>query len=352
MTLASSVALVLALLFVDGVDLEAMGPQFTKKFAGVFPTRTAYLRPVFQKLVGQEVPVTWLEWDGDLRRTPTLTEELANRIGRVIADAPGRRKVIAAHSWGGVLSYLALRRLEETGRIGPGGIDLLLTIHTPLAMPGPDSSAKIGADPARYGVKGTVNWYVKEEVRPLRSVRLWKNYFSAEDWLSGSIPAAQENMDTHLDHSASYLSPAMQAEYAKVIAGTRDASAGAVSATTPEVPRGDASQGATDGLAWVYGRWAGRIRQGLLSYPAIVTLRKDGAKLAGEMEYPSVPCRSRLTLVEARGEALVLTERVESGRCAGGSVVVRRSRDAGLLWEHVGATGKVLASGTLVRKEP
>jgi hypothetical protein len=31
---------------------------------------------------------------------------------------------------------------------------------------------------------------------------------------------------------------------------------------------------------------------------------------------------------------------------------VRRSRDAGLLWEHVGATGKVLASGTLVRKEP
>lgn len=343
-------------LTVDGIDRNTIKNE---TIARAFPSRTAYLLPVFQKLTeGEGATVTWFEWDGDPQRTPELVDELAKRISRLITDAQGRRTIVAAHSWGGVLAYLAIRRAAQEGRIAPGSLDLLMTIHTPLAMPGPDSLRAIGADPIAYYVKGMVNAAIGSQLQHLPSVRKWRNYYSTSDWLSGPVPVANDNVDTGRDHSAAYSDPAMQAEFSKAIA--------ALTEIAPTVPRSAESKTAKESRPasppsesanrWYVGIWEGRIRQGaLFSHPTVMTLREttDG-RISGEISYPSVPCQGTLTLERIEGGTLLMKAEIHSGsnRCRGGMIRVRPTPEKQVTLESADATGRVMASGTLIRKRP
>jgi hypothetical protein len=173
-------------LTVDGVSLPAI-VHWTA-------SRTAYLQPVLKTLTADfGAIVTWRAWSGDpVRDTKPTVADLKIQISQLVKDKKGRPLVIATHSWGGVLAYVALKDLESDKQnpLPRGAVDLLITIHTPLGMSAPNPALAVMYLTALGEVKGWVTSLIKRsEPAPLPSVRRWENYFSKEDDLSGEIAA-------------------------------------------------------------------------------------------------------------------------------------------------------------------
>ena len=65
---------------------------------------------------------------------------MAARLGRVDAKLTGKRLLLITHSWGSVLTYIALRR---STRLKPGSVDLWVTLGSPLGARGPARLARV-----------------------------------------------------------------------------------------------------------------------------------------------------------------------------------------------------------------
>lgn len=153
-------------------------------------------------------------WSGDIAQTRPAVEDLKRNLLQAVEVArnDGRPLMVVAHSWGGVLSYLALRELGEGGKLKEGDVDLLLTIHTPLGMRTPDPNLATVALARQQVVYGAVRQFAKGELRPVQA-GAWRNYWSPRDWLSGPIAAAR-NMETYASHDGSHMELGPLAFYA------------------------------------------------------------------------------------------------------------------------------------------
>ncbi len=254
---------------VDGFSPQATAPLVPQRAGSI---RSQYLQPDLQRaLPTSAAVVTWFEWNGDVFYTNQVVKSLEARILTLIAERGERSIAIVTHSWGGVLAYLALRNLEQSRRISPAAIDLLLTIHSPL---GALQARSVKAVP----LKGVVAAYVDSTLVPLVSVKRWENYFSTEDQdaISWPVSIAQENIYTGRDHTTSHTDPAMQAKYAKAILDAASAAGqGAMRAAgvTPQAPA------STDHLREVVGQWRGEVPPAAPNqreFLFLIEIRRDG----------------------------------------------------------------------------
>lgn len=176
---------------VDGISsLRQFSPHLGEatKYLGF----TGYLKESLEKSqniknVGAEIKP--FSWSGVIQDTPQVVDALVATLEHRLKVAKENKRpfAIISHSWGGVLSYLALKKLERERRINPNDVDLLITIHTPLN------------DPL---VK---NMFVKGELQKPVSVTRWVNYFSDSDALSSEMPAMiARNSNTGKSHSGSH----------------------------------------------------------------------------------------------------------------------------------------------------
>jgi hypothetical protein len=162
-------------------------------------------------------------WSGDIRQTVRAVEDLKRSITDAVNVARNDQRTLAviAHSWGGVLSYLALRDLEGSQTLRSGDIAIFITIHTPLANRGSPSPnlATVYGQPA-WAIGDTVKQYVKEELQRPRSVTAWNNYWSStEVYRIGSrITVADANVDIKEQHEGSHTNPTWLDTYGAEIA--------------------------------------------------------------------------------------------------------------------------------------
>ncbi len=199
------------ILTVDGIS---PGAQFTSQEAF-----TEYLKADLRKssLGNTQARIDSFRWTGDTKDTlgsagrPGEVDRLATLIKKLsdIATTEGRTFVILTHSWGGVLSYLALRHLELQERMISGEVDLLITIHTPL-------NVRWRFDWVTSEVIAEVGRYVKDAPQKLASVKRWINYFSHPntDPIASEMPAdVADNIDTGKDHSKAHTDPQQLESY-------------------------------------------------------------------------------------------------------------------------------------------
>lgn len=151
----------------------------------------------------EDMDIKAFGWTGTLSDTSDTVKDLMRNItdAMEVARNDQRPLVIVSHSWGGVLSLLALHELEKKGELKPDEVDLLMTIHSPLNLPIPNPHLPLA------------------KLQRPSSVRAWSNYYSIRDPLSPSpVPQATSNEDTGQDHKGSYTDLTRLETYGAVIA--------------------------------------------------------------------------------------------------------------------------------------
>ena len=213
------------ILAVDGISLAAQ--------SRLFASWVNYLKPELdhsRNIKAMGATVEPFPWSGDTNDTQSALNALKTTyIPAFIARAKreNRKLVIVAHSWGGVLSYLALNELS--GRFNQGDVLQLITLGTPLNAQLQGRGLVAGPWAARY-LPGDLH---KPEI-----ITSWTNYWIRSDNISGSIPVAQNVQLPGGDHSAYYANK----EFLETV-GAEIAAAIISSSSTQTPPIKDATEG-------------------------------------------------------------------------------------------------------------
>lgn len=121
-------------------------------------------------------PITQFGWAGNIYETDTYVTILSALLEkRTKENSRSKAKlVVLAHSWGTVLSYLAISKNKKIV------VDRLVTLGSPLNAQNSD-----------------VNSFTKERIgrklKPLSNVKVWNNYWADCDPISGKISVANNN---------------------------------------------------------------------------------------------------------------------------------------------------------------
>ncbi len=138
---------------VNGLEFLKTVPGELSEFAGIDldfgSNREDYLNPRLSAALGEAFEVRTFDWSGDATETGTIlraTDDPASLRGMLRAaygDAKdsGGTLIVVAHSWGTVLSYLALA-LESSGD-DPIICDLFITLSSPLGAGNAGSTVNI-----------------------------------------------------------------------------------------------------------------------------------------------------------------------------------------------------------------
>lgn len=172
--------------------------------------REAYLTETLSALLDDSFEISSFPWSGDATgQTDDILEDTGERSLRqylreraAYAEAQGKPLVVVGHSWGTVLTYLALSL--EAAEADPLEVDLYITLSTPLGT--------------RYGHGGTypeeavIIEYIEDWFRDLifetDAVRrpragAFYNYWAWGDFISGPlaafVPAETEVVDVRID---------------------------------------------------------------------------------------------------------------------------------------------------------
>ncbi|MCX5789837.1 MAG: hypothetical protein NTX64_15245 [Elusimicrobia bacterium] len=139
----------------------------------------------FARNEGIAVEIVNLAWSRDPEDSDRTADAFAQRL-LALRDSPetrGRALYIAAHSWGSVLIYEALMRLQQKGQI----IDVegLTTLGSPLV-------------PSRLWVRAYKDmcdrkYHLQRSIVKPQGVRRWTNLWAALDPFSNALPAAGKN---------------------------------------------------------------------------------------------------------------------------------------------------------------
>jgi len=140
--------------------------------------------------VDSSVRVESLTWGRDPETdTRSAVDALKNRLTALstTAQESSRPFVVVAHSWGGVLAYIALTELENVTTAGAVRVDQLATLGTPLAVSGSSAVARKIAS-LRSGAGLAI-----PDHRP-SNVCIWTNWWAQRDAFSSSVPVADINI--------------------------------------------------------------------------------------------------------------------------------------------------------------
>jgi hypothetical protein len=171
--------------------------------------REDYLQPALAPLLGSEYDIRTFGWSGDATETGDILAAEGSgslrsflRAAHAEARAKGVKFVVAAHSWGTFLSYMALA-MESAGA-DPIECDLFITLSCPIAA----NHAGSTVDPLDAAVEAYANAWLDDlgfaiggELYP-RAER-FLDYWAWGDCISGPlatrIPAAAGVRDIQVD---------------------------------------------------------------------------------------------------------------------------------------------------------
>jgi len=123
-------------------------------------------------------------WSGNYKATETDIRGVKStiRLAAQLAKLKNRPFVIIAHSWGSVLAYRGIDELYREGELKKEDVDLLVTMGSPL------QSRTGGVETRSRKYDG---WRGVDALK--ESVKVWRNYWISEDWISGSIAGLGKN---------------------------------------------------------------------------------------------------------------------------------------------------------------
>jgi len=133
-----------------------------------------------------DVEIVNFHWSRAALDTGRTVSEFERRLLALRDDAltRGRPLHIVAHSWGGVLIYEALTRLERSGRA--------VDVQTFVSLGSPLVPRKVFVE-AFKGIYD-LRQHLRHRVVKPRGVRVWVNLWAELDPYSSPIPAADENI--------------------------------------------------------------------------------------------------------------------------------------------------------------
>ena len=160
---------------IDGVHISSawnvnIQPDYT---AYLFEAIDSQWSELITEKIGQIMSYSWSRNIYDTEETVTELSQILKPLSKASRDA-GKPFVIIAHSWGTVLSYMALSRDDEII------VDNFITLGSPL-------NAQLPV------VKETVDSYL-DSLEALPNIKQWCNYWADCDPISGAIPIANENI--------------------------------------------------------------------------------------------------------------------------------------------------------------
>lgn len=146
-------------------------------------------------------------WNGNVGESRKAVNSLKAKILEAAAYASEDRSkprplIIAAHSWGCVLTAEALAEIE--GDKIPLRVDKLITLGSPL---GTSNSGRIfGGAKYQLAVHALIvkqNFYT--DLKKLHSVKKWVNYWASRDWVSQELNIEGQNIENiQLDAGPEY----------------------------------------------------------------------------------------------------------------------------------------------------
>ncbi len=196
---------------VDGLSFDAFIPGYVSPPSTTPPYLwVALSSPPISLGNGDGVTLLPYQWSRDASQTAQVVDDLRKVLRQNYAKAKSedKRLVIVAHSWGTVLTFLALA-LESAGN-DPIASDLYVTLGSPIGA----GNVVSAPDFMSTAVSGLVRDYTAGWIAGVLSSGncmtclpkingSWKNYWAITDYLSGPLsPTFAPVIDTQVDPQA------------------------------------------------------------------------------------------------------------------------------------------------------
>jgi hypothetical protein len=195
---------------VDGLSFDAFGPGQKTQPASEPPYLWVVLSSPPLSLGSDGIVLFPYEWSRNGSETSQAVDNLRTVLRQTYerARGEGKRFVVLAHSWGTVLTYLALA-LESVGS-APIVSDLYVTLGSPMGA----KNAPPADDFVSTAVSGLIQNYTEGWVSGVLSSGncpacvpalrgAWRNYWALSDYISGPLNATfSQSSDIQVDAEA------------------------------------------------------------------------------------------------------------------------------------------------------
>jgi hypothetical protein len=162
---------------IDGMDIESTALPWKDAWTQYLNVHINDDTKPTRATIEKEWRIDLFRWNGDLMFTKFYVEELYKRIK--LLNSTNTPVVILSHSWGTVLSYIALTKHSDPAKSDYIHVDKLITLGSPLGA----NKSSIWYNTAKLQLTVSGVWSIKKP----SNLKVWHNYFTDCDEIGGRI---------------------------------------------------------------------------------------------------------------------------------------------------------------------